>query len=227
MYEVREQPYPMQPRERLEFLGAEKLTDIELLAILIRTGSRQQSVLELSATILQHFDTLEKFRRASLSELQQISGIGKTKAIEIRAMMELGKRIQMTQHQRFGQIISAYEFGKSLAFEMQNYEQEHLLAFYLDAQNKIIEKKTIFVGSVNSAPANPREILYHAVKNLAVGLLIAHNHPSGNLIPSRADRQFTDKMKKSCEHLGITFIDHLIVGGGDYFSFREEEGPKN
>lgn len=106
---------------------------------------------------------------------------------------------------------------------MQNFEQEHLVATYLDGQNRIIEKKTIFIGAVNHATASPREILYHAIKNLSVGLLVAHNHPSGNLQPSQADKIFTDKIKKSCEDVGINFIDHIIVGVGNYFSFRKEE----
>ena len=223
MYEVRESPYPVQPRERLAMLGADHLSDSELLAILLRTGTRHYSVTELSAIILKHFQTLENFRRASISELKEIPGIGQAKAVEIRAMIELGKRIQTTDRTRYGQVTSSHEFGMSLACEMQDYEQEHLLAIYLDGQNKIIEKRTIFIGAVNHAPANPREILYHAVKNLAVGLLVAHNHPSGSLIPSGADRIFTEKIKTSCENLGINFIDHIIVGAGNYFSFRERE----
>ena len=93
------------------------------------------------------------------------------------------------------------------------------MATYLDGQNRIIEKKTIFIGAVNQATASPREILYHAIKNLSVGLLVAHNHPSGNLKPSQADKIFTTKIKKSTLH----FIDHIIVGASNYFSFREEE----
>lgn len=105
---------------------------------------------------------------------------------------------------------------------MQNFEQEHLTATYLDGQNQIIEKKTIFIGAVNHATASPREILYHAVKNLSVGLLVAHNHPSGNLQPSQADKIFTKKIKNACDNIGINFIDHIIVGAGNY-SFRERD----
>ena len=223
MYELREQSYPMQPRERLESLGEEHLSDAELLAILLRTGTKKCSSLNLALKLLQHFETLENFRKASILELQAISGIGQAKAVEIRAMIELGKRIQTTHRKRFGQVISAHEYGMSLAFEMQNFEQEHLLAIYLDGQNQIIEKKTIFIGAVNHAPASPREILYHAIKNLSVGLLVAHNHPSGNLQPSQADRIFTNKIKNSCKDIGINFVDHIIVGAGNYYSFREQE----
>ncbi len=223
MYELKEKSYPMQPRERLELLGEEYLSDVELLAILLRTGRKKYSSLNLALELLQHFGTLDNFRKASISELKEISGIGQTKAIELRAMIELGKIIQTTTRKRYGQVLSSKEYGMSLAFEMQNFEQEHLTATYLDGQNQIIEKKTIFIGAVNHATASPREILYHAVKNLSVGLLVAHNHPSGNLQPSQADKIFTKKIKNACDNIGINFIDHIIVGAGNYYSFRERD----
>lgn len=220
MYEVKENPYPMRPRERLILLGEQQLSDIELLAILLRTGTKKESALELSAHLLRHFETLSNLRRASLSELCELSGIGQVKATEMRAMIELGKRIQLAKNQRKGQVLGSQEFGQRIAQEMLNLEQEHLIATYLDGQNQIIEKRTIFIGAVNHAPANPREILYHAIKNLAVGLLVIHNHPSGNVKPSQADKLFTDKIMSSCENLGINFVDHIIVGAGQYYSFR-------
>lgn len=221
MYEVKENPYPMRPRERLILLGEQQLSDIELLAILLRTGTKKESALELLAHLLRHFETLSNLRRASLSELCELSGIGQVKATEMRVMIELGKRIQLAKNQREGQVLGSQEFGQRIAQEMLNLEQEHLIATYLDGQNQIIEKRTIFIGAVNHAPANPREILYHAIKNLAVGLLVIHNHPSGNVKPSQADKLFTDKIMSSCENLGINFVDHIIVGAGQYYSFRE------
>ncbi len=140
MYELKEKFSPMQPRERLELLGEEYLSDVELLAILLRTGRKKYSSLNLALELLQHFGTLDNFRKASISELKEISGIGQTKAIELRAMIELGKRIQTTTRKRYGQVLSSKEYGMSLAFEMQNFEQEHLTATYLDGQNQIIEK---------------------------------------------------------------------------------------
>ncbi|MDM5143533.1 hypothetical protein ICE98_00604 [Lactococcus lactis] len=145
MYELKEKFYPMQPRERLELLGEECLSDVELLAILLRTGRKKYSSLNLALEILQHFETLDNLRKASINELREISGIGQTKSIEIRAMIEFGKRIQTTNRKRYGQVLSSREYGLSLAFEMQNFEQEHLVATYLDGQNRIIEKKTIFM----------------------------------------------------------------------------------
>ncbi|MQW23147.1 MULTISPECIES: DNA repair protein RadC [unclassified Lactococcus] len=221
MYEIAENTYPLSPRERLVVLGAEKCTDQELLAILLRTGTREQSALAVSTAAFKKFQTIENFRRSTITELSQIKGIGKTKAIEIRAMIELGRRIQTSERQRYGQVMSSEEFGGSLVDEMQNFDQEHLVAIYLDAQNRIIEKKTVFIGAVNRSIANPREILHYAVKQMAVGLIVAHNHPSGKTAPSDHDRIFTAQIAEACDCLGIHFLDHVIVGKKEYFSFRE------
>ena len=210
VYQIKEEQYPMRPRERLNIFGPEKLSEQELLAILLRTGSKKENVMELAARVLTTFSSLEEFRRASLTELKAISGIGPIKALEIRAMIELGKRIHTTQRKRYGQVIGSRQFGLSLADEMS--EQENLVAIYLDAQHRIIQKKTIFIGAVNHSIANPREILHHAVRNLAVGIIIAHNHPSGITQPSQQDKLFTQKIKQACDALGIQLLDHIITG---------------
>lgn len=221
MYEIIEAEYPMLPRERIQFLGEANLSDQELLAILLRTGTSKTSVLELSGQILKHFVTLENLRRASIEELMNISGIGLTKAIEIRAMIELGKRIKTIERSRSGQVTGAKQFANILIDEMSDFDQEHLLAVYLDGKNKIIKKKTIFVGTVNSSTANPREILHFAVKTMSASILVAHNHPSGDPKPSDADLLFTQKIATACDVIGIQFIDHLIIGNECYFSFQE------
>ena len=222
VYQIKEEQYPMRPRERLIIFGPEKLNEQELLAILLRTGSKKENVMELADRVLNTFSSLEDFRRASLEELKAIPGIGPIKALEIRAMIELGKRIHTTQRKRYGQVIGSQQFGLSLADEMSDFEQENLVAIYLDAQHRIIQKKTIFIGAVNHSIANPREILHHAVKNLAVGIIIAHNHPSGVTQPSQQDKLFTQKLKQACDNLGIHLLDHIITGQASYLSFREE-----
>ena len=221
MYEIREADYPMRPRERLRTLGEKYLSDQELLAILLRTGTARSSVLDLSGQILSHFETLENFRRSSIEELMQIPGIGESKAVEIRAMMELGKRIQSTERKRYGQVKGGQQFARTLMDEMSDFDQEHLVAVYLDGRNQIIKKRTIFVGTVNSASANPREILHFAVKTLAAGILITHNHPSGDPRPSDADVVFTERMENACDYIGVNLVDHIIVGQQRYFSFQE------
>ena len=195
MYHIKEEQYPMRPRERLNIFGPEKLSEQELLAILLRTGSKKENVMELAARVLTTFSSLEEFRRASLTELKAIPGIGPIKALEIRAMIELGKRIHTTQRKRYGQVIGSRQFGLSLADEMSDFEQENLVAIYLDAQHRIIQKKTIFIGAVNHSIANPREILHHAVRNLAVGIIIAHNHPPGS--PNQANKTSCSRRRLS------------------------------
>ncbi|WP_251713269.1 RadC family protein [Lactococcus ileimucosae] len=222
MYQVREDNYPMKPRERLLAFGSEKLNEQELLAILLRTGSKKENVMELAARVLSVFDNLEEFRRASVGELKEISGIGQVKAVEIRAMIELGKRIHTTQRKRYGQVMGSQQLGMSLVDEMSSFDQENLVAIYLDSQNRIIQRKTIFIGAVNHSIAHPREILHYAIRNLAVGIIIAHNHPSGITRPSKQDKVFTHKIKEGCENLGIQFLDHIITGHNTYLSFREE-----
>lgn len=222
MYHIKEEEYPMKPRERLAAFGSERLNEQELLAILLRTGSKKENVMELAARVLGVFDSLESFRRASVGELKEIPGIGQVKALEIRAMIELGKRIHTAQRERYGQVISSQQFGLKLADEMSDFDQENLVAIYLDGQNQIIQKRTIFIGAVNHSIANPREILYYAVRNLAVGIIIAHNHPSGFTQPSKQDKIFTKKIKSACENLGIQFLDHIITGHNTYLSFREQ-----
>ncbi|MDR2977313.1 MAG: DNA repair protein RadC [Streptococcaceae bacterium] len=222
MYEIQENVFPLQPRERLLANGAESLSERELLAILLRTGSKDYHVFELAGRVLETFVNLENLRNATLKELEMIKGIGPIKAVELQAMIELGKRIHNASREFQGTIMRSETFGRKMMNELANLEQEHLLAVYLDNRNHIIAKKTIFIGTVNSAPAVPREILHHAVRFIATGILVVHNHPSGNPEPSEADIQFTQNLENSCQMLGTNLIDHLVVGREDYFSFREK-----
>ncbi|MFV0555707.1 MAG: RadC family protein [Lactovum sp.] len=222
MYEIEKKSFSIKPRERLIEVGAENLSERELLAILLRTGSKGEPVFELASRVLERFESLPNFRKATLAELRQIKGIGQVKAIELQAMIELGKRIHNAQLEVQGNILGSEDIGNQMIMEMQHYEQEHLVALYLDNRNQIIKKKTVFIGTVNSAPAVPREILHHAVRMMATSLLVVHNHPSGNPEPSNADILFTKNLDKSCKMLGTNLIDHLVVGSKGYYSFREQ-----
>ncbi|PCR99068.1 RadC family protein [Lactococcus fujiensis] len=222
MYAIKKMNQSLLPRERLLEFGANKLSNQELLAILLRTGIKEQTALDVATTALKQIGNLEKWREASLNEWKEINGIGEVKALEIMAMIELGKRIYLANQGRKGQILSSADFGNQLANEMKNLKQEHLMAVYLDAQNKIIEKRTIFKGTIDHSIANPREIIHFAIKNLAVGMIVVHNHPSGNCQPSRQDRLFTLKMQDACGIVGLKFLDHFVIGDLNYFSFREE-----
>lgn len=222
MYAIEMKADAMLPRERLRDLGAEHLSNQELLSILLRTGTKTTPVLEVANQILKNLDSLADFQHLSLQELQQINGIGYVKSIEIKAMIELAKRISKAEYVQKERIMSSERLARKMMLELSDQKQEHLVAIYLDTQNRIIEQRTIFIGSVRRSIAEPREILYYACKNMATSVIIVHNHPSGSPAPSENDLQFTQKMKRSCEDIGIICLDHIVIGKYKYYSFREE-----
>lgn len=222
MYAIEMKADAMLPRERLRDLGAEHLSNQELLSILLRTGTKATPVLEVANQILKNLDSLADFQHLSLQELQQINGIGYVKSIEIKAMIELAKRISKAEYIQKERIMSSERLARKMMLELSDQKQEHLVAIYLDTQNRIIEQRTIFIGSVRRSIAEPREILYYACKNMATSVIIVHNRPSGSPEPSENDLRFTQKIKRSCEDIGIICLDHLVIGKYQYYSFREE-----
>ena len=222
MYAIEMKADAMLPRERLRDLGAEHLSNQELLSILLRTGTKATPVLEVANQILKNLDSLADFQHLSLQELQQINGIGYVKSIEIKAMIELAKRISKAEYIQKERIMSSERLARKMMLELSDQKQEHLVAIYLDTQNRIIEQRTIFIGSVRRSIAEPREILYYACKNMATSVIIVHNHPSGSPEPSENDLRFTQKINRSCEDIGIICLDNIVIGKYKYYSFREE-----
>ncbi|MBP2623247.1 RadC family protein [Streptococcus oricebi] len=222
MYSISFQEAALMPRERLLTQGAEQLSNQELLAILLRTGSKKESVFQISHRILSSLSKLTDLRYLSLQELQTISGIGQVKAIELQAMMELGRRIAQAETLEREQILSSQKLAQKMQQELGDKKQEHLVALYLNTQNHIIHQQTIFIGSVSRSIAEPREILHYALKHMASSLILVHNHPSGSAYPSKNDDQVTQHIKEACQMMGLTLLDHLIVAGQNYYSYREE-----
>lgn len=177
---LQELPESSWPRERLLREGEKHLSDQELLAIILRNGSRQQNVMELAGSILREYPALYDLKHATLQELQQFKGIGKTRAIELKAMMEFGHRINRALQPKMGKVQSSLSLGQQLITELKDYHQEHLVAFFLNTKNEIISQKTIFIGSLNQSIAHPREIFREAVRISAARVVLGHNHPSGN-----------------------------------------------
>lgn len=213
----------MKPRERLYLLGAAQLSDTELLALLLRTGTQKDSVTQVADKLLAKYDSLAGFEAASIEELLHQSGIGLVKAIEIKAMIELGKRIYQSVDLKKHQVVGSESFAKMLMPELGKLKQEHLIAFFLDNKNQVIRRRTIFIGSLNQSIAHPREILHYGVRYMAAAIILVHNHPSGKVNPSQADQNFTQKIKESCQIIGIELIDHLIIGYSDYYSFKAHQ----
>lgn len=215
-------PTQSRPRERLEDYGPKALANHELLAILLRTGTKNMNVLQLSMNVLSEFDDLFMLRQVTAEELMAISGIGKAKAIEMIAAIEFGNRVARASQIKEGTVTSSSYVGSLLLDELSGLSQEHVMALYLNTKNEIIKKETVFKGSLNSSVAHPREIFRGAVKYAAARVIIAHNHPSGNPEPSEADLSFTKRMAQAGEMIGIEVLDHIIIGEEAYVSLREQ-----
>lgn len=207
------------PRQRLMCRGVETLTDQEILALIL--GSGELNDLEVAENALDSMASLEDLERLSFKQLGAI-GIEDFKALQIKAMLELSKRVEKAGMERTERIMSSKQMARRMMLDIGDKRQEHLVAIYLDTQNRIIQQKTVFIGGVRRSIAEPREILHYACQLMATSLIVAHNHPSGEVYPSHNDLDFTDKLKRSCDDLGICFLDHLIIGKGTYYSFREE-----
>lgn len=222
MYSISFQEDSLLPRERLAKEGVEALSNQELLAILLRTGTRQASVFEIAQKVLSNLSSITDLKKMTLQELQSLSGIGRVKAIELQAMIELGHRIHKHETIEMESILSSQKLAKKMQQELGDKKQEHLVALYLNTQNQIIHQQTIFIGSATRSIAEPREILHYAIKHMATSLILVHNHPSGAVAPSRNDDQVTKLVKEACDLMGIVLLDHLIVSNSNYFSYREK-----
>ena len=222
MYSISFQEDSLLPRERLTKEGVEALSNQELLAILLRTGTRQASVFEIAQKVLSNLSSLTDLKKMTLQEMQSLSGIGRVKAIELQAMIELGHRIHKHETLEMESILSSQKLAKKMQQELGHKKQEHLVALYLNTQNQIIHQQTIFIGSATRSIAEPREILHYAIKHMATSLILVHNHPSGAVAPSRNDDQVTKLVKEACDLMGIVLLDHLIVSHSNYFSYREK-----
>ena len=222
MYSISFQEDSLLPRERLVKEGVEALSNQELLAIFLRTGTRQANVFEIAQRVLNSLNSLTDLKNMTLQELQSLSGIGRIKAIELQAVIELGHRIHKHETLEMESILSSQKLAKKMQQELGHKKQEHLVALYLNTQNQIIHQQTIFIGSATRSIAEPREILHYAIKHMATSLILVHNHPSGAVSPSRNDDHVTKLVKEACDLMGIVLLDHLIVSHSSYFSYREK-----
>lgn len=222
MFTIHEESFEMLPQERLEKMGERSLSNVELLAVILRTGTKDENVFHLSQRIFDTFTTMYDFKTASLEELQEVTGVGRVKSAQIKAMLELGRRAHIANQKIGERIVSSRQLAKRLIPQLKDYKQEHLIVIYLNTRNAIIREKTIFVGTINSSLAHPREIFREAVRYSASGIILVHNHPSGVITPSKNDRDLTKEIDMASQTIGIPLIDHIIVGVEDYYSFREK-----
>jgi DNA repair protein RadC len=212
-----------QPREKLMLLGPAALSNAELIAILIRTGNRQKSAIDLGREILKlSQDNLQELGKASLKELQQVKGIGATKAVTVIAALELGKRRQSSALLPKTIVRSSQDIAEYLRIVLKDYPFEVFAVFFLNRSNKINHFEIISKGGITGTVADPRLILKKALEEEATSLVLSHNHPSGSIKPSRADEEITQKIKQAAALLDIKVLDHIIVSEEGFFSFADE-----
>ncbi len=211
------------PREKLLLKGAEVLSDSELLAILIINGSKQRSALDLAKEVLNlGQNNLNELGKLSLKNLQQVKGIGKAKAITIAAALELGRRTQASTLLPKVVIKASLDIAQYLRSRLKDYNYEVFAVVYLNKSNKIIHFEMVSRGGISGTVADPRIILQIALEKKATALVLCHNHPSGNLRPSKADEALTLKIKNAAQFHDILVLDHLIVSEEGYYSFADE-----
>lgn len=211
------------PREKLLGKGKESLSDSELLAILISTGSKNKSAVELAKEVLAlGKNNLNELGKISLKELMTIKGIGEAKAITLAAALELGRRRQATNFLNKTYVRSSNELGEFLKTKLKDYSYEVFAVVYMNKANKINHFEIISKGGITGTVADPRIIFKKAFDVEATSIVLCHNHPSGSLKPSRQDEELTRKIKEAASYLDIKVIDHLIVSEEGYFSFADE-----
>ncbi|HHX78555.1 MAG TPA: DNA repair protein RadC [Acholeplasmataceae bacterium] len=221
-YMLKEMPIDERPRERLLKYGPSALANYELLAIIMRTGSYNKSVLDISKELLIKFQSLDQINEATVAELTKINGIGEAKAISLLAAIELGKRINVPIRKVIT-IKSPFDSYNYLKDNLQHLNQENLVALYLNSKSEVITLKTVTIGTLNQTIFNIKDILKWALKYSAAGLIVAHNHPSGDPTPSRQDIESTYALVKAAKLMDIIIVDHIIIGKNKYCSLKEKQ----
>lgn len=225
-FTVNNLPPEERPRERLAALGPEALSINELIAIILSRGISGESVMTTSQNLLANFGSLQGLKDASLQDIQAIKGIGMAKACQIKAAFELARRLenhQLPTPKLNQKSISSKNIYKLVKNQIGNFAKEHFIAISLDTRSKILAVDTIHIGTLTASLVHPRETFNIAIRNHAAAIIVAHNHPSGDPEPSSEDLKITKLLFEAGQILGITMLDHLILGKNTHFSFRENK----
>lgn len=211
------------PREKLIEIGAERLSNSELLAILIHNGTTKKSAVDLAKEILKlGSDNLNELGRLSIKDLMQVKGIGEAKAVTIAAALELGRRRQSGSPLQKDVIVTSREIAAFLKERLKDHAHEVFAVIYLNQANKVLGFEVLSQGGITGTVVDARVILKKALEKNAVRIVISHNHPSGSLRPSRADTILTERLKHAADLLQIEVVDHIIVSEEGYYSFADE-----
>ena len=218
---IREMPDDERPRERLEHYGPRSLKTEELLAIILRVGTVQENVLELSNRLLREFGGLGGLLSADFGDLCKIHGLGKAKAAQLQAALELGRRLSLLTPEKRAQISRPEDIANLVMLEMGYLAQEQLRVLCLDTKNYVIYQKIVYQGTVNSSAVRASEVFRSAIARNCPAIVVIHNHPSGDITPSPEDVRTTEQLRKAGELLDIELLDHVIVGQHSWISIRE------
>ncbi len=219
---IKHWPEHERPREKMLMRGAESLTDAELLALFFRTGIKGKTAIDIARSLLAHFKSLQALMLASPGELSKQPGIGLAKYTQLKAILEIGKRLYQEKMQKKDVIQHVNDTKRYISAQLHSLQQEVFACLFLDARNQVLCFEKLFHGTLGSATVYPRSIAQRALYHNAASVIFAHNHPSGNPEPSESDKQLTQKLIETLALLEIRVLDHLVVGGTQVVSFAEE-----
>jgi DNA repair protein RadC len=219
-YTIKQLPAELRPRERLLAEGPEALSSAELLGILLGIGSKEQTAVELAGQVISESGDLFGLHGVTVHDLLEVHGIGEAKACIILAAVEFGKRLGRVRNPGRPVISSPEDVDGLLRGRIAHLDRENFVVVLLNTKNEVIEFPTISVGTLSASLVHPREVFKPAIRASAAGIVLAHNHPSGKVGPSREDREVTSRLKEAAGIIGIELLDHVILGDG-YFSMKE------
>lgn len=209
------------PREKMQRYGIESLTDVELLALFLRTGTREKNVLRYSQDLLRHFGSLYGLLSATEKAITQIDGMGIAKYAQLKGIAELARRYFSLRVLSEDSLLSPEMTREFLQSQLADEEREIFVVIFLDNQHRVLKHSRLFSGTLSHVEVHPREIVREAIKVNAAAVILAHNHPSGHAEPSKSDRLITERVVKCCQFMDIRVLEHLIIGRGEYVSFAE------
>lgn len=210
------------PREKMQRYGIESLTDVELLALFLRTGTREKNVLRYSQDLLRHFGSLYGLLSATEKAITQIDGMGIAKYAQLKGIAELARRYFSLRVLSEDSLLSPEMTREFLQSQLADEEREIFVVIFLDNQHRVLKHSRLFSGTLSHVEVHPREIVREAIKVNAAAVILAHNHPSGHAEPSKSDRLITERVVKCCQFMDIRVLDHLVIGRGEYVSFAEQ-----
>jgi len=214
-------PEEERPRERLARLGPEALRDAELLGVLFRTGTHATGAVALAERVINHFGGLRALARASLEELQQVKGMGQVKSIEVKAALELGRRLAAHRGPDRFKIRDASDVAEYMMYHFRNCETEQFKCLLMNTKNEVLKVVDVSDGGLDATLAMPRDVFRQAVREGAMCVIVCHNHPSGDPEPSRDDIALTKRLDEAATLLGIRLLDHVVFGDGRHVSLKE------